>query len=212
MPTLTAMAMPSVSRWICSAPSPGSWISPSNTGVSNWDQAWNGLLAGELDALPLAARIREREGAVEYTSVHTVGYDAFFVRGGSPHIDAIEAARGRRIVVMQSDAAHHAIKGRGFADGQLMLVDELPEAMRLLAAGRADAVLAPLVQGTRILLQLGLEDAIQAGSPLKEYRREFAFAVKKGNVELRDRLEQGLLIVKTPLCQDKCRLPLGGFV
>ena len=38
--------------------------------------------------------------------------------------------------------------------------------------------------------------AIAAGPPLKEYQREYAFAVKKGDTALRDRLEQGLLVVK----------------
>ena len=38
--------------------------------------------------------------------------------------------------------------------------------------------------------------AIAAGPPLQEYPREYAFAVKKGDTALRDRLEQGPLVVK----------------
>jgi len=38
--------------------------------------------------------------------------------------------------------------------------------------------------------------AIAAGPPLQEYQREYAFAVKTGDTALRDRLEQGLLLVK----------------
>ena len=58
--------------------------------VSDWSVAWNGLRTGELDALPLVARLKEREEALEYTSVHTIGYDSFFVRKGGPRIAAIE--------------------------------------------------------------------------------------------------------------------------
>jgi diguanylate cyclase (GGDEF)-like protein/PAS domain S-box-containing protein len=163
--------------------------------VSTWDLAWQGLLDGPLDALPVVARLPEREELLEYTSTHTIGYDSFFVRHGSPNIATFDQARPLKIIVMRADAAHHALVARGF-DRQLVLVNTLPEALHLLAAGQHDAVLAPLVQGTLILREQNMLDRIEAGPPLQEYRRDYAFAVRKGNLELRDRLEQGLLIVK----------------
>jgi PAS domain S-box-containing protein len=163
--------------------------------VSDWDQTWNGLLNGNVDALPLVAQIKEREGLVEFAKTHTSGFDAFFVRKGSQTLASIDAARGRQIIVMRSDAGHQALAGRGFAS-DLVLADSLPDALGMLAAGRHDAVLAPLVQGSLILRKYGL-DGIEAGPPLKEYRRDYAFAVKKGDTMLRDQLDQGLLIVKT---------------
>lgn len=163
--------------------------------VSDWDGAWNGLLSGKLDALPIVARLKERDGLLDYTTTHTVGYDGFFVRKGSLPIRSIDAARGRRIIVMRADAGHHALKGHGLA-AELVFSDTLPDAMRLLASGQHDAVLAPLVQGTLILRERGLDTLVLAGPPLAEYRREYAIAVKKGNTILRDQLDQGLLIVK----------------
>ena len=168
---------------------------PVDYRVSDWNDAWNGLLAGRLDALPVVARLKEREGQLEFTSTHTIGYDGFFVRTGGPRLATIEEARPHRIIVMRSDAAQHALESRGF-HRQLVVVGSLPDALRLLASGQYDAVLAPLVQGTMILQRLGLAGAIAAGPPLNEYRREYAFAVKKGDTALRDRLEQGLIIVK----------------
>ncbi len=162
--------------------------------VSDWDDAWNGLLKGELDALPVVARFKEREGLVEYTSTHTIAYDCFFVRKGAPHLASIDAARGRRIIVMRSDAAQHALAGRGFKS-ELVLTDTIPDALRMLAAGQNDGVLAPMVTGNNILREHDLSN-LEAGPPLKEYQREFAFAVQKGNTALRDKLEQGLIIVK----------------
>ena len=163
--------------------------------VSDWDQTWNGLLNGNVDALPLVAQIKEREGLVEFTKTHTSGFDAFFVRTGSPTLASIDAARGRQIIVMRSDAGHQALASRGFG-GDLVLTDSLPDALGMLAAGQHDAVLAPLVQASLILRQYGLT-GIEAGPPLQEYRRDYAFAVKKGDTVLRDQLDQGLLIVKT---------------
>ena len=162
--------------------------------VSDWNVAWNGLLTGNLAALPAVARLKERENLVEFTSTHTLGYDCFFERKGELHLSSIEHARGHKIIVMRSDAAHHVLVSRGFSS-ELVVAETLSEAMLLLASGNYDAVLAPLVQGSLILNQRGLT-GLEAGPPLKEYRREFAFAVKKGDTKLRDQLEQGLLILK----------------
>lgn len=160
-----------------------------------WDIVWHNLKTGKIDALPLVARIPEREGQVEFTQPHTIGYDSFFVRKGSSAIHSIEEARTMNIIVLRSDAAHEALVSRGFTS-QLAPVDNLADGFRLLASGQHDAVLAPLLPGNALVRKSGLDKIIIPGPLLKEYRREFSFAVHKGNTELRDRLDQGLAIVK----------------
>lgn len=159
-----------------------------------WDSIWQGLKSGELDALPLAAHLDEREGQVEFTRPHTIGYDSFFVRKGRSPVPSIGQARALSIIVLRSDAAHHALVSRGFTH-QLVFVDSLTDGFRLLASGQHDAVLGPRLQGDRLVEASGLSAIIEAGPPLKDYRREFCFAVRKGDTRLRDRLDQGLAIV-----------------
>jgi PAS domain S-box-containing protein len=161
----------------------------------NWDTVWQKLKTGQIEALPLVARMPEREGQVEFTEPHTIGYDTFFVRKEDAPIKFIEQARGLSIIVVRSDASHDALANRGF-NQQLVLVDSLADGFRLLASGQHDAVLAPLLQGNVLLHKIGLEKIVAPGPLLKEYRREFCFAVRKGDTELRDRLNQGLAIVK----------------
>jgi PAS domain S-box-containing protein len=161
-----------------------------------WDTVWHQLKTGKIDALPLVERLPEREGQVEFTEPHTIDYDTFFVRKGHESIRSIEQARPLSIIVPRSDTSHDALASRGF-NQQLVIVDSLAEGFRLLASGRHDAVLAPSLQGNMLLHSIGLEKIVTPGPLLKEYRREFAFAVRKGDIELRDRLNQGLAIVKT---------------
>jgi PAS domain S-box-containing protein len=161
----------------------------------HWETVWQSLKTGKLDALPLVAHMPEREGQVEFTEPHTIGYDSFFVRKGREPIEFIEQARGLNIIVLRADAAYDALSSRGF-NQQLVLVDSLADGFRLLASGQHDALLAPQLQGNRLRRQIGLESLIMPGPLLKEYRREFAFAVRKGDTKLRDRLNQGLAIVK----------------
>ena len=160
-----------------------------------WDIVWQKLKTGKIDALPLVARTPEREGQVEFTQPHTIGYDSFFVRKGSPAVRSIEEARAMNIIVLRSGAANEALASRGFTS-QLEPVDNLADGFRLLASGQHDALLAPMLQGNALVHNIGLDKIVIPGPLLKEYRREFSFAVRKGNTELRDRLDQGLAIVK----------------
>ncbi|MEF3073433.1 transporter substrate-binding domain-containing protein [Methylobacter sp. Wu1] len=161
----------------------------------NWNTVWQKLKTGQIDALPLVAHLPERESQVEFTEPHTIGYDSFFVRKGDAPIKFIEQARALSIIVLRSDASHDALANRDF-NQQLVLVDNLADGFRLLASGQHDALLGPLLQGSALLHKIGLEKIVAPGPLLKEYRREFCFAVRKGDTELRDRLNQGLAIVK----------------
>ena len=160
-----------------------------------WDTVWRGLIAGDYDALPLVARMPEREGLVELTQPHTIGYDTFFVHRDAPRLESLEQARERSIIVLRSDAAHHALIGHGF-DRQIVVVDSLADGMRLLASGQHDAVLAPLLQGNMLLRKTALDGVVASGPLLSEYRREYSFGVRKGDTALRDRLDRGLAAVK----------------
>jgi PAS domain S-box-containing protein len=168
---------------------------PINFHPGNWDTVWQNLKTGKIDALPLVERTPEREGQAEFTRPHTIGYDSFFVRQDSPAVHSIEQARDMNIIVLRSDAAHEALISHGLSS-RLVVVDDLADGLRLLASGQHDAVLAPLLQGNALVRKIGLDKIIVPGPLLTEYRREFCFAVRKGNTELRDRLDQGLAIVK----------------
>lgn len=160
-----------------------------------WDTIWSDLVAGRLDVLPIVAKSPERQRLVDFSLPHTETYDAFFVRQGNPRIQNIEAARGKEIVVMRSDAAHHALLERNFP-GRLILVETIPAGLSLISSGKHDAFLCSKLISTMVIKQHGLKD-LNAGPPIPDYKRVFSFAVKKGDVELLEKLNQGLLIIKT---------------
>ena len=163
--------------------------------VDEWNVLWSGILEGRIAVLPLVANIRERQALLDFTSPHTVTYDAFYVRKGATKLAALEDARTLSVIVLAADTADHILSARGFT--RLVRVPTLDEGARLLAAGSHDALLAPMIQMAHLSGQNAeVGAALVAGPPLREYKREFAFAVAKGNEALKERLELGLLIVK----------------
>jgi PAS domain S-box-containing protein len=160
-----------------------------------WNNVWNALVAGRLDVLPIVAKLPERQPFVDFSLPHTETYDAFFVCKGNSPIQNIDGARGKEIVVMRSDAAHHELLERNFR-GRLIPVDTIPEGLSLISSGKHDAFLCSKLIGTMSIKKHGLT-GLTAGPPIPDYKRVFSFAVKKGDTELLEKLNQGLLIIKT---------------
>ncbi len=163
--------------------------------TGSWDTVWNALVAGQLDVLPIVAKTPGRQRLIDFSLPHTETYDAFFVRKGDPPIQNIAAAQGKEIVVMRSDAAHHELLTRNFP-GKLILVDTIPEGLKLISSGKHNAFLCSKLIGTLSIKNHGLT-GLTAGPTIPDYKRVFSFGVKKGDTELLEKLNQGLLIVKT---------------
>jgi len=160
-----------------------------------WERVWSDLVDGNLDVLPIVARTPGREPLVDFGLPHTETFDAFFVQRGRPPIPNLAAATGKRIVVLREDAAHHQLIERGFGDA-VIPVESIADGLRLVAAGRHDALLCSKLIATLEMRQHGVR-GVEAGPPIPDYKRVFSFAVRKGNTELLEKLNQGLLIVKT---------------
>ena len=166
-----------------------------------WDKVWNGLLAGEIDVLPVVARTPSREELVEFSLPHTETFDAFFVRAGQPLIKDLAAAAGKEIVVVRSDAANHQLVAREFP-GKIVPVDSISEGLRLIAAGKHDAMLCSRLIGVLERDQAGIT-GVTDGPMIPDYKRVFCFGVRKGNTELVERLNQGLRLVQADGTYDR---------
>lgn len=163
--------------------------------TGTWNTRWSALVSGELDVLPVVAKLPNRVGLVDFSLPHTETFDAFFVRKGDSPIPDLAAVRGKSIVVMRSDSAHHELLNNNF-ESNLVLVDTIPEGLALVASGQHDAFLGPKLICALAISKHGINGLV-AGEPISSYKRVFSFAVKKGDDELREKLNQGLLIIKT---------------
>ncbi len=160
-----------------------------------WDEVWGDLVAGNLDVLPVVACTAGRKPLVDFSLPHTETFDAFFIPQGRLPFKNLADAAGKEIVVLREDAAHHQLVERHFT-GKIIPVESIPEGLRLIASGKYDAMLCSKLVGVLEAQQAGIK-GVSAGPPIPEYKREFSFAVHKGNTELLEKLNQGLLIIKS---------------
>ena len=162
--------------------------------TGSWDTLWKSLVSGQLDVLTIVAKMPNRIGLVDFSLPHTETFDAFFVRKGDPLIPDIASARGKSIVVVRGGASHHALIERNFEG--LVLVEKLTEGLSLLASGQHDAFFGSLLSCSLSIEKHHIQ-GVKAGLPVPDFKRVFSFGVRKGADELREKLNQGLLIVKT---------------
>jgi signal transduction histidine kinase/CheY-like chemotaxis protein/HPt (histidine-containing phosphotransfer) domain-containing protein len=163
--------------------------------TGTWDAGWNSLVSGQLDVLPAVAKSPGRQRMADFCIPHTEICDVFFVRKGEPAIPNIEAAQGKKIAVMRTDLAYNELKVRNFS-GEIVPVNTISEGLALVSSGKYDAFLCAKPIGIQAIRRYGIKGLLP-GEALTEYKRVFSFAVKKGDNELREKLNQGLAIIQT---------------
>jgi len=166
-------------------------------GVDTWDRAKSSLVTGKIDFLPMMAYSKERDRVFDFSVLHTIAYDAFFIRKNSAKISTVNDLKGKSVIVMKDDQAHDYLRStRLVAPEKFLFVESIPDALRLLASGKGDAALMPKLVGLIVLKDLGLTNIEDSPLIIEAYTRPFSFAVKEGNQPLLERLNQGLSIVK----------------
>ena len=178
-----------------------------------WDNARMALENGEIDFLPLVAYSKEREKVFDFTPPHTIAYDAFFIRKDASAIRSMNDLEGKAVIVLKGDQAHNYLLSLGYIKKeQIIPVETLPEGLQLLASGKGDTAIMPKQTGLMFIKELNLINIDQSPLVVEEYNRPFCFAVKKGNQEVLERLNQGLNIVKATGQYDEIYLKWFGIL
>jgi two-component system, cell cycle sensor histidine kinase and response regulator CckA len=165
--------------------------------AGTWEHAREALENGTIDFLPMMAASPLRRQSFDFSVPHTIAYDAAFVRRGTQTANSLNDLSGKTVFVMNKDAAHDVISASPSSDTmKLILVDSLPDGLRLLASGEGDAAIMPKLVGLLLVKKLGITNVEASPATIGAYKRPFSFAVKKGNTALLEALSQGLSIVK----------------
>jgi len=157
-----------------------------------WREVRSDLEAGRIDVLTGMSHSKDRDLKVDFCAPHLVVSHAVFVRRESK-ANALEDLRGREIIVQAGDIMHDFASANGLSD-KIIAVDNQVEALRLLASGRHDGALLGKLAGMYLAKKFGLTNIKTVGPPILP--QEYCLAVKEGERELLDTLNEGLSIIK----------------
>ena len=163
-----------------------------NIGI--WNIIKQELADGTIDALPLVGKTPEREKLFDFTLPYLSLHGAIFRRKETPNLLSIDDLKGKVILVMKGDNAEEFLR-RNNISNKITTTNTFEEAFIKLANGEGDAILTQRVIGLNLIKSLKLKTIVAANLPIPEFRQDFCFAVKKGNIKLLSRLNEGLSIV-----------------
>jgi signal transduction histidine kinase/ABC-type amino acid transport substrate-binding protein len=173
--------------------------------IGVWNQIRKNLAEGKIDALPLVSRTQDREVLYDFTMPYLILHGAVFVRIERDDIHSLADLKGKSVAVMRGSSAEEFARRENIS-GYITVTNTYEEAFQNLSMGNYDAVLTQRIMGIRLLDEMGLNNIKALDLQIPQFRHEFCFAVQKGNIQLLERLNEGLSIVIADGTYDSVRL------
>ena len=162
--------------------------------VGPWAEVKSWLAEGRVDCLPLVGRTPEREDIFDFTFPYMTQTGAVVVRTGCDSVHSVEDLQDLTIGVMSGDNAEEFVLREGYGDS-LVSTETFDDALLALSRGEVDAVVLQRLVGVRLINEMDLDNVKILDWPLTEFRQDFCFAVREGDAELLEVLNEGLAMV-----------------
>jgi two-component system, cell cycle sensor histidine kinase and response regulator CckA len=150
--------------------------------------------AGEYDFLQVYGRVPEREAIADFTIPFLELQGALFVRTRDKGIDAIENLNGREVIVVGVGSVGERFIEQKLNGARAIHVRSVEDGVRLLAAGRHDAMFLSKLSMLSVLEQKKIR-SIRLLASVDGYDVRHCLAVHKGDAELLARLNEGLALL-----------------
>lgn len=162
--------------------------------MGTWKEVRGWLESGSVDALPLVGRTPEREDIFDFTFPYMTLHGAAVVRADCDSILSAEDLSGLAVGVMEGDNAEEYLRRSGL-DIEIVAEPTFVEAFERLSAGTLDAVVVQRLVALRLIAEHSFVDLKVLDWPLLDFRQDFCFAVREGDSELLELLNEGLALV-----------------
>ncbi|MSM39412.1 MAG: transporter substrate-binding domain-containing protein [Geobacter sp.] len=161
--------------------------------LGGWSEMRSALQSGRVDVLQGMSFSADRAREVEFSLPHAMVNHAVFARRDSPTVHSLAELAGKSVAVHRGGIMHDMLVREGFT-GTLRLTPTPADALRLVAAGETDFAIVAIVPGMYMIRELKLSNLVPVVRNVATHR--YGYAVKKGNVELLSRFNEGLAILR----------------
>lgn len=164
-----------------------------NIQLGSWGEMRQALEQGDVDILMGMAHTEERLDEVEFSIPHAKVHQSIWIRDNNEDIRTVNDLVGKEVIVMKGSVMHDFMLENEIA-ADLFMVQTLADALNLLASGHHDCALVAKLPGEYLLSDPRLDNIHPIARPL--VAQNYGFAVKKGNLELLGRFNEGLSLLK----------------
>lgn len=162
--------------------------------VDYWDVLKSDLKEGRLDLLPLVGKTPDREKYYDFTIPYITMHGVIVCRKENFDIKSLTDLKGKKVAVMNGDNTEEYLR-RKQTGAEIITTPTFKEALVGLSEGIYDAVVIQNLLAAQLISTLKLRNLKEILPPLSDFRQDFCFAVKIGNKELLNKINEGLSIV-----------------
>jgi len=162
--------------------------------IGPWTEVKEKLKDGTIQVLPLVGRTPEREEIFDFTFPYLTVHGAIFVKKGDNSINSVEDLSDKKVAVMKGDNAEEFAR-RTNVSSNIIAVETYEQAIKMLDAGKCDAVIAQYIMGLELLNDMKMKTVVPLDFMLNNFQQNFCFAVREGDKQLLSLLNEGLSIV-----------------
>ncbi|MDH5353544.1 MAG: EAL domain-containing protein [Gammaproteobacteria bacterium] len=160
---------------------------------STWTEVLQWLDTGEADLIHDTGFTQERTGYLDFTTPILEMPEVIFVRENNHFINNLDSLNGRTVACVRNHISH--IYLQSFPDIICKIVETPLQGLYALVAGEVDALVYPQMIIEYLSQTLRLSDQFKiVGTPLRNLH--WSMTVKKGNLDLLERLNEGIARVR----------------
>jgi PAS domain S-box-containing protein len=157
-----------------------------------WEEVRNDLERGKIDLVPGMYYSSARREKVDFTLYHSVIFHDIFAPNDSA-IHALKDLRGRVVGVQRGSNMHDFLLHEKLTT-RLVTVQDPADLLKKLERHEIDAALMSKIEGMYFIRHLHIRGVRPVGEILAPQR--YGFAVRKGDTELVELLNQGLALMR----------------
>jgi len=163
----------------------------------SWNELVAALATGEIDVIPMVARIPERSGSLLFSVPHVHGALVAVTRADEAPPAAIGDLNGKVIALAADTLQYTYAKKRGWLANALVL-NSGKNGMELeaVADGTADVAILTEYSAISMIDRLGLKKRLRIAMTLPDSLTEFCMVVRPTDGELLAQLNEGLFIAE----------------
>jgi len=158
-----------------------------------WAQVKQSLVDGQVQVLPLVGRTPEREAVFDFTFPYLTMHGTLVVRDDDEITVSLADLKGKRIAVMRGDNAEEFVRRSRLA-ADIITTETFVDALRGLSRGDYDAVVMQKLLFFQLAKTHEFTNLKPVGKSLSEFKQSFCFAVRKGDHQLQQVLNEGLAL------------------
>jgi PAS domain S-box-containing protein len=161
----------------------------------SWNELVAALASGEIDVIPMVARIPERSGSMLFSVPHVRGALVAVTRSDDTPPASIADLKGKSIALAADSLQYTYAKKKGWL-GSALVLNSGNNGMELeaVADGTSDVAILNEFSAISLIDRLGLKKRLRIAITLPESLTEFCMAVRPTDGELLAQLNEGLFI------------------